>query len=363
MGEVPLTGLRALAPLPTGSGRPPRVSADLIGASSAMRALRETIARVAPSDATVLLTGPSGSGKENAARALHAASPRHGGPFEAVNCGAIPAELAEAELFGAEAGAYTGATRARIGRLEAASGGTLLLDEVGDLPLPLQVKLLRAIETRTVERLGGGRPIAVDFRLIAATNLDLETAVDERRFRADLYWRLAVILLELPALADRTEDIPALVAHFAGLQRQRLHLPDCGLQRLQAHDWPGNLRELRNLVDRALALGERVLDAETLGRLLHPRRRSMQSWLSEPAIPATTGHPADVAAHLAAAAHPIEPLALKALLAQAEAALIAQALEASGGTIAQSARLLGVKRTTLVEKMKRMGLKAANEAA
>lgn len=357
MGEVPLSGPRAQP-----SQRMARASADLIGTSAALRALRETIARVATTDATVLITGPSGSGKENAARALHAASLRAQGPFEAVNCGAIPLDLAEAELFGAEAGAYTGATRTRVGRLEAAHGGTLFLDEIGDLPLPLQVKLLRALETRTIERLGGGRTIPVDFRLVAATNVDLDAAIARGAFRADLYWRLAVVMLELPPLADRAEDIDALVGHFAGQLRQRLHLPADGLARLQAHDWPGNLRELRNLVERALAMGERVLCAETVDRLLQPRRRPMDQWLESP-LDSTPARQAQLAQSLAADARLLPGVALKALLAQAEATLIAQALEASNGTIAESARLLGLKRTTLVEKLKRLGLKAANEAA
>jgi DNA-binding NtrC family response regulator len=359
MGEVPIAG-------PGGpqreNGRGPRASADLIGGSAAMRAVRQTIARVAPTDATVLLTGPSGSGKENAARALHAASPRAAGPFEAVNCGAIPHDLAEAELFGADAGAYTGATRTRVGRLESAHGGTLFLDEVGDLPLSLQVKLLRALETRTIERLGGGRPIPVDFRLVAATNVDLEAAVDARQFRADLYWRLAVVLLDLPPLAARLDDIEALVAHFADARRLRLHLPSDGLGRLQAHDWPGNLRELRNFVDRALAMGERVLDSATVERLLLPRRRPLNNWAGQ-APTAQLSRPSALADSLAADSVALAPLALKQLLAEAEATLIAQALAASNGTIAESARLLGLKRTTLVEKLKRMGLKAANEAA
>ncbi len=352
MGEVPMLPPRSA------NRNGARVSADLVGNSFPMRELRAAIARVAVSDATVLLTGPSGSGKENAARAVHGASPRASGPFEAVNCGAIPADLAEAELFGAEAGAYTGSQKLRVGRLEAAQGGTLFLDEIGDLPHPLQVKLLRALETRQIERLGGGKPIHVDFRLVAATNVDLEQAVATGRFRADLYWRLAVVWLDLPPLADRREDIPALVSHFSDAMRQRIHLPDCGRTALAAHEWPGNLRELRNLVERALAHGERVLDEAAVRRLLHPRRRPVGEWLAAPAEPplaprepsgADVGSPA--------------PVDMKALVAEAEAALISEALAASGGTIAQSARLLGIKRTTLVEKMKRMGLKAANEAA
>jgi DNA-binding NtrC family response regulator len=377
MGELPPFGIPDRAPLPAAApgsrhlpsdppasrAAPARVSADLVGASAPMQALRETVARVAPSDATVLLSGPSGSGKENAARALHAASPRARGPFEAVNCGAIPADLAEAELFGAEAGAYTGATRQRVGRLEAADGGTLFLDEIGDLPLVVQVKLLRALETRSIERLGSSRPIPVDFRLVAATNLDLEAAVAERRFRADLYWRLAVILIDLPPLAERSADLEALVAHFSGAQRQRLHLTPEGLGALAAHPWPGNLRELRNLVERALALGERVLDAGSVARLLHPRRRPVAAWLADVPALASAPRQAALASHLVSSARPLGAPQLKALLAEAEAALIADALAASNGTIADSARILGLKRTTLVEKLKRMAPRAANEAA
>ncbi len=340
-----------------------RISDALIGRSAAMSCLRDRIAQLAPRDVTVLLTGPTGSGKENAARALHAGSGRAGGRFEAVNCGAIPADLAEAELFGAEAGAFTGATRARIGRIEAAHGGTLFLDEVGDLPLPLQVKLLRVLETREVERLGGGRPVPVDIRVIAATHVDLEDAVASRTFREDLYWRLAVLWMEIPPLAARTEDIPELVAHFASRSGETApQLTACGCAALAAHAWPGNLRELRNMVERALALGETRLDAVAVGRVLNPRRRPMDTWLQGP--PQTMQAPVRPMAPAGFPGEGLPGFQLKALMAEAEAALIAQALEASGGTIAGSARMLGLKRTTLVEKMKRMGLKApANEAA
>lgn len=374
MGEVPFARATGAAP-----SRALRGSADLVGSSAAMRELRSSIARLAGTDATILLSGPSGTGKENVARALHVQGARSAGRFEALNCGAIPHDLAEAELFGAEAGAYTGATKSRIGRVEAASGGTLFLDEVGDLPMPLQVKLLRVLETREVERLGGSRPIPVDIRVVAATNVDLEAAVRDGRFRADLYWRLAVVWLDLPPLNARAEDIPALVFHFAEMHRQRLHLADSGIAALAAHPWPGNLRELRNLVERALALGERCLDADTVTRLLHPRRRPVSQWLADGGdTSGGIGGAGQVAARTAAApyaaapdlsgwtdgAAAMQPLQLKALLAEAEAAFIAEALAASGGTIAQSARLLGLKRTTLVEKMRRMGLKPpANEAA
>lgn len=348
---------------PVFSMRPRRThaSADLVGTSEAMRRLRADVARFAMSAAPVLVLGPSGAGKENVARALHAGSARSAAAFEALNCAAIPADLAEAELFGADAGAFTGASRPRAGRIEQADGGTLFLDEIGDMPLSLQAKLLRVLETGEVVRLGGSRPIPVDVRLVAATHVDLEAAVAEGRFRADLYWRLAVLFLDVPPLADRLDDIPALIAHFSARQRQRLHLTDCGAAALAAHGWPGNVRELRNLVERALALDERCLDASAVSRLLRPRRRPVDAWLSDrpgqrltPAMPAL---PAE-------GTKPLAPLSLKALLAEAEAALIAQALEAAGGTVAESARRLGVKRTTLVEKMKRMGLKPpANEAA
>ncbi len=347
-----------------GHARPhARASADLVGQSAAMRHLRATVAQVGPSPATVLLTGPTGVGKENVARALHAASPRGARRFEAINCGAIPANLAESELFGAEAGAYTGAAKARIGKIEAAHGGTLFLDEIGELPAELQVKLLRVLETREVERLGGSRPIPVDVRIIAATHVDLEAAVAAGRFRADLYWRLAVLWIDIPPLAERVADIPALVAHFAEAHRQRIALTPCGEAALAAHRWPGNLRELRNFVDRALAHGERCLDAATVSRLLSPRRRPPSDWLADP-CPAVQ-HPAAAAGQRDPALAGAVPTAqLKSLLAEAEAALIADALAASNGTIAHSARLLGLKRTTLVEKMRRLGLKAAaNEAA
>ena len=339
--------------------QPGRASAELVGESAAIAELRAAIARLGPGDATVLIEGPSGSGKENAARALHAGSHRAAGRFEAVNCGAIPAELAEAELFGAEAGAFTGAARSRAGRIESAHGGTLFLDEIGDLPLPLQVKLLRVLETREVERLGGGRPVPVDFRLVAATNADLERAVEAGRFRADLYWRLAVVWLEVPPLAARVADIPLLIAHFAGQHRQAVSLSRCGVEALARHDWPGNLRELRNLVDRALAWGERHLDGAAVARLLHPRRRAMQAWLEEDAPPSAGGR-----AGVAPEGEALEPLELKALLQEAEAAFILRALAATGGSVAPAGRMLGLKRTTLVEKMRRMGLRPpANEAA
>jgi DNA-binding NtrC family response regulator len=334
----------------------------LVGGSLAMQQLRQLIGRVAPLGATVLVTGPTGAGKEVVARALHAGSPRAARRFEAINCGAIPRELAEAELFGAEAGAFTGAARARPGRFELADGGTLFLDEIGELPLDLQVKLLRVLETRTVERLGGGRPTAVDVRIVAATNIDLEEAVANGSFRADLYWRLAVVPVEVAGLAERPDDVVALVMHFARGARASLTLTADAESLLRAHPWPGNVRELRNFVERALALGERHLDAAATRRLLAPRRRPVGEWLAAPPT-AGPSRPAPLPAAFNELGR-LRPTALKALLAEAEAALIVEALSASGGGIAGAGRLLGIKRTTLTEKMRRMGLKAAaNEAA
>jgi DNA-binding NtrC family response regulator len=338
-------------------GRRHAQSAELVGRSAAIAALRADVAQVAPAEATVLVSGPTGAGKENVARAIHALSGRAGEAFSAVNCGAIPAELAESELFGAEAGAFTGATRPRVGRIERADGGTLFLDEIAELSPDLQVKLLRVLETGEVERLGGIRPVKVDVRIVAATHRDLEAMVEEGRFRADLYWRLAVVRLDVPPLAMRLEDIPDLLAHFAGARGAGIALTDDGCAALKAHAWPGNVRELRNFVDRALAFGVTRLDRAAVDRFLGPRRRPVEDWLA-----AASGEASALVRARAGAGVPLKaeeelrPLVLKALLAEAEAMIIQQALAATGGTVAKSARLLGMKRTTLVEKMKRMGL-------
>ncbi|MFN3592459.1 MAG: sigma-54 interaction domain-containing protein [Thermaurantiacus sp.] len=347
----------------------------LVGQSPAMTTLRDIVRRVASADATVLVSGPTGAGKENVARALHLLSPRATCPFVAVNCGAIPADLAESELFGAEAGAFTGATRARPGAFEQAHGGTLFLDELGELSPALQVKLLRVLETREVNRLGGGAPRRLDVRVVAATNRDLEAEVEAGRFRADLYWRLAVVCLDVPPLVGRPEDVSALLAHLAGRAGGRLALTECGAAALAAHDWPGNVRELRNFAERVLALGEAQVDAAVVARFLGRRHQQRAEPLPAAAAPlwpapshggcdAWPSMPPERIPPAFQHAEPLGPAALKELLREAEAALIAQALDAAGGTVAQAGRILGMKRTTLVEKMKRMGLRPpANEAA
>jgi len=227
---------------------------DLCGivyASDAMERVVELACRVARSEVRVLITGPNGAGKERIAQIVHANSAMRTGPFVTVNCGAIPSELIEAELFGAEAGAFTGANRARTGRFEAANGGTLFLDEIGELPLAGQVKLLRVLETGEFEMLGSNKTRSAQVRILSATNADLPMLIREGRFREDLYYRLNVIDIAVPALSDRPADILPLARHFLGL---KLHLSDDAATALQQHDWPGNVRELRNSIERAKLL-------------------------------------------------------------------------------------------------------------
>jgi transcriptional regulator with GAF, ATPase, and Fis domain len=233
----------------------------IVGESHRIREVYRLLRRAAASDTTVLLRGESGTGKEVAARALHQESPRAAGPFVAINCATLSESLLESELFGHEKGAFTGAVARKTGKAEAADGGTLFLDEIGELPLHLQAKLLRFLQEREFERVGGTRPIRVDVRVVAATNRDLEKAIREGTFREDLYYRLSVIPLRLPSLRERREDIPLLASHFAALTCQRLGRPVAGFTPearacLQGYDWPGNARELSNAVERAIVLGE-----------------------------------------------------------------------------------------------------------
>jgi Nif-specific regulatory protein len=232
---------------------------EIVGLSPSMEQVIELIERVAPTNSTVLIRGESGTGKEVVAQTIHALSPRARGPFVAINCGGIPENLLESELFGHEKGAFTGATARRIGRFELAKGGTLFLDEIGDMPLPLQAKLLRVLQSRQFERLGSNEVLQADVRIIAATNQDLETIIREGRFREDLYYRLNVICIFLPPLRERKEDVLPLARHFLKDTSARLYRPPRELgveaeQCLLAHDWPGNIRELENAVEHALVL-------------------------------------------------------------------------------------------------------------
>ncbi|MCL4683741.1 sigma-54 dependent transcriptional regulator [Myxococcota bacterium] len=257
---------------------------SLIGSGAGMRRVFDTIRKVAETDLTVLIRGESGTGKELVAQALHQRSPRRTRPFLAVNCAAISRELVESELFGHEKGAFTGADARRVGRFEAARGGTIFLDEIGDMPSATQAKVLRVLQERTFERVGGNQPVEVDVRVVAATHRDLEQEVRRGRFREDLYYRLKVVEIELPALRERPEDVPALVEHFLAalatrLERKKLPVTPAALARLTRHAWPGNVRELRNVVEQAavlasgpavdeedLRLDDRVRTGDTEGR-------------------------------------------------------------------------------------------------
>ena len=312
--------------------------ATLIGNSAVIVAIRAEIETLADSNASVLLTGPSGSGKDVVAQLLHQRSRRAARPFVALNCAAVARDLLESELFGHEAGAFTGALKARPGRFEAAHGGTLFLDEVGDMPLAMQAKLLRALETRVVERVGSMLPINVDVRLCAATSVDLIAAIDRGDFRSDLLYRLDVIRIAMPALAERPEDIPLLAAHFAALlPGEPVVLDSAALRLLADQPWPGNVRELKNFVERAQAhfAGE-AITAERAARLL--ARAGSPRPAPAPAPPAMN----------------VDAIDLKAILASLEQAYIVEALAASGGAIAASAKRLGLQRTTLIEKMRRL---------
>ncbi len=246
------------------------VERDLVGRNPAIDAVRELIARIAPTDSTVLITGESGTGKEVVARAIHRASPRADQPFVGINCAAIPAELLESEMFGHERGAFTGADLSRRGLVETAHGGTLFLDEIGDMPMAMQVKLLRFLQERRIRRVGGNREIPVDVRVLTATHQDLPELVQAGRFREDLYYRIHVIEVRMPPLRERREDIPEFVRCFAGRHAARMGrgepvIDPAFFEALASYDWPGNIRELENVIERAVALapGDR-LTADTL---------------------------------------------------------------------------------------------------
>jgi len=322
----------------------------LLGSSPAMAQTRALVNRVAKRNASILVTGPSGSGKERVARALHAESDRRDGPFVAINCGAIPRDLLESELFGHEKGSFTGAHAARSGRFEEAHGGTLFLDEIGDMPHDMQVKLLRVLEERVVERVGGRAPIRVDVRIVSATHRDLAAAIEAGTFREDLYYRLAVFPIELAPLSSRTEDIPQLVAHFLSAmddRRASLRFTAPGLARLADHDWPGNLRELRNIVERAAILhpGEAIGSAE-VDRLI-TRRAAVSALDLRAEVPGLAAAPT-MAPLLGS-----EGIDLRQILGEIESRYIHEALQRTGGVVAEAARMLGLQRTTLIEKMRR----------
>jgi len=310
----------------------------MVGRSTVMRRLFAEIDRVAGTDATVLLTGETGVGKERVANALHARSPRSGGPFVTLDCGAVPRQLFESQLFGHEAGAFTGATRASAGVFEAASGGTLFLDEIGELPLELQSRLLRAVETRTVRRLGSSTPIECDVRLIAATNRDLGGEVNRGAFRSDLYYRLAVVHLRVPALRERGADLDLLVEHFfAALPpHERTALPEAFLDWVRARSWPGNVRELENAVARAALMG---------------------SW-EEPAPPTDAG--IDASAATIDLAVPFR-IAKQRVVDTFERRYLTALFDAHDGNVSAAARAAGLDRMSIYKAMSRLGLGSREE--
>ena len=319
------------------------LSGEMVGSSPAMLRLREMIGRVAPTDSRVLISGESGTGKELVASAIHAGSLRRDRPFVRVNCAALPRDLVESEMFGHEKGAFTGAAERRIGRFELAHRGTLLLDEVGDLGPEAQAKLLRAIEAREIERLGAAKPIPVDVRIIAATNKALQKAAREGAFREDLLFRLNVIPIEVPPLRERPGDIPALVAHFASLFRVRTGRATAdwsaeAISMLQRHSWPGNIRELANIVERLVILYP--------GQRITPREVS-QVLSVDSASPAQQGDLPD----------PVQSEeSLTELLDEYERLLITRALAMANGNIAEAARRLKTDRPNLYRRMKRLGV-------
>jgi DNA-binding NtrC family response regulator len=315
---------------------------ELLGQSPAMKQLRDQITRAARSAAAVLVTGERGTGKELVARAIHRASPRSRGPMEKLNCAAVPAELIESELFGHEAGAFTGATKLRRGKFERASGGTLFLDEVGDMPTAMQAKLLRVLQESEVERVGGGDTIKVDVRVVAATNKDLVEAEKSGAFRADLYDRLNVLPLSLPPLRARREDIPALSAHFvaqASLANGRpgIVLTDAAISALSAHSFPGNVRELRNVAERLVILspGDSIT-AEDVANALGMGASPGAAGLYRAGVP------------------------FRVLAEEAERKILEEALSSHGGQMAATARALDLERSHLYKKAKALGLRGAS---
>ncbi|MGA6828975.1 sigma-54-dependent transcriptional regulator [Nitrospira sp. NS4] len=316
---------------------------QLIGVSEPIRQVLDFVEKVADSDSTVLIQGESGTGKELVARMLHFNSSRKDRPMVPVNCGAIPENLLESELFGHEKGAFTGAANTRMGRFEMANGGTIFLDEVGEMSLPLQVKLLRVLQERAFERVGGNRTIQVDVRIVAATNQDLEKMVEEKRFRQDLYYRLNVIPIVTPPLRDRRSDIPLLVEHFLARFNDTKHTQVTGFAPeamgfLAAYDWPGNIRELENMVERLVVLKKQGLltVADLPEKIRHKPAR-----------------PAEMKEHFIRFTE--DGIHLSNEVEQYENQLIVEALRKANGVTARAAQLLHVNRTTLVEKLKRKG--------
>ncbi|HKK57394.1 sigma-54 dependent transcriptional regulator [Marinobacter sp.] len=333
---------------------------SLVGTSRRIQSVRQLMEQVADKDVSVMITGESGTGKEVVARNLHYHSARRDRPFVPVNCGAIPAELLESELFGHEKGAFTGAITARIGRFELAEGGTLFLDEIGDMPLNMQVKILRVLQERTFEKVGSNRTQSTNVRVIAATHKNLEDMIVEGDFREDLYYRLNVFPIEMPALRERVEDIPLLINELISRmekeKRGSLRMNSAAIMSLCRHEWPGNVRELANLVERlAIMHPYGVIGVQELPR----KFRYVDDFDENPPLEDSDlsgGIPALVGLD-APALLPVNGIDLKDYLSSLEKQLIQQALDEAGGVVARAAEKLRIRRTTLVEKVRKYGLR------
>ena len=348
-----------------GRHREPNLFRSLVGTSRAIQHVRQMMQQVADTDASVLILGESGTGKEVVARNLHYHSKRRDAPFVPVNCGAIPAELLESELFGHEKGAFTGAITSRAGRFELANGGTLFLDEIGDMPLPMQVKLLHVLQERTFERVGSNKTQSADVRIIAATHKNLESMIEVGAFREDLYYRLNVFPIEMAPLRERVEDIPLLmnelISRMEHEKRGSIRFNSAAIMSLCRHGWPGNVRELANLVERMAIMHPygvigvvelpkkfRYVDDED-EQLVDSLRSDMEERVA--INNATTDFVASANAML-----PPEGLDLKDYLGGLEQGLIQQALDDANGIVARAAERLRIRRTTLVEKMRKYGM-------
>ncbi|MFA6238974.1 MAG: sigma-54 dependent transcriptional regulator [Bacteriovorax sp.] len=320
----------------------------MVGRSKQMKQVFERIKKVASSDSTVFISGPSGTGKELVANALHNLSPRKSHNMVSVNCGAIPSELLESELFGHEKGAFTGAISSRKGRFEMAHRGSIFLDEIGDMPLLLQVKILRVLQNRVIERVGSTETTEIDVRIITATHRNLEEAVQAGNFREDLYYRLNVIPIKIPALKERREDIPLMISYFLSKfvsadLRNNIEFEDEALELLIGYDWPGNVRELENLIERLVILkgGSFIKVSDLPAKFLKANPQHLDTYKSLINLPE-------------------EGVDLKQLLSDIEDSLINQALEVTGGNKNQASKLLTMNRTTLIEKMKKKGFLQLN---
>lgn len=350
----------------------PELFRSLVGNSRSVQRVRKMIDQVAPTEATVLILGESGTGKEVVARNIHYYSNRRNKPFVPINCGAIPSELLESELFGHEKGSFTGAVGSRQGRFELAEGGTIFLDEIGDMPLNMQVKLLRVIQERSFERVGSNKSIKSDVRIVAATHRDLEVLIEDGRFREDLYYRLNVFPIEMPPLSSRAEDLPLLVneliTRLEHEKKSSVRLTPAAMMALCNYDWPGNVRELANLMERLTILYPYgVVDAADLPSKMAPHGRVHSDAREEApasgtdAMPMVSGMPAVALNNKPRL--PREGIDLKQHLTDIEISLIEQALDECSGVVAHAANRLKIRRTTLVEKMRKYSIQRPEEVS